>query len=368
MIPTFCTALAILPLSGALLHAGHEPHHEKGAHTHSADQGADWKRPAASETPVYVGEGAHRYRWDSNWLQLPAGRDWLGSTHGCIVMDKADRVYMSADSGPAVLVVSPDGKIERTFGDDWGSGLHGLTIVEEDGKEVLYMAHTSKQEVLKTTLTGEVLLRVGPPPTSTGLYENPGHYRPTSVAVGPDGMLFVADGYGLSWIHRYDKTGKYIDSFGGRGKESKHLKTPHGLWMDSLTNPPTLLVADRENHRIARFSLAGEFLGGTDPASGLLRRPCHLQFHGKVAVVSDLAGRTTLLNSKLELIGHLGDNPDPSQRAQYNIIPNLWRDGIFFAPHCARFNSKGDLFVMDWNVAGRMTRLVHVDSKPENAK
>ena len=346
-------------------------HDPAGGAKHGAHvDDAKWKKPAPSTTPVYVGEGAHRYLWESEWLQLPEGRKWLGSTHGCIVVDSRDRVYLSAESGAAVLVFSPEGQLLDSFGEEWGAGLHGLTIVDEayeetmpsgevrrGHREVLYLAHTAAQVVLKTTLAGEVLQRVEAPPASSGLYENPASYKPTSVALAPDGTLFIADGYGLSWIHRYSQAGEYLGSFGGRGEGPQHLHTPHGLWMDTLSEPATLLVADRENHRLARFALDGTYIGGTDPSSGFLRRPCHVQFLGELGVVSDLAGRTTLIDSKLELVAQLGDNPDASQRARFDIAPNLWREGVFCAPHCARFNSKGDLFVMDWNVAGRVTRL-----------
>ncbi len=357
MISTLLLCVS-LPLFANHDPAGHEHGHE---HEHSQDKA--WKKPTISETPVYVGSGKHRYRWDSEWMKLPEGREWLGSTHGCIVVDKEDRVYLSAETGPAVLVFAPDGTLERSFGEEWKGGLHGLSIVEEsDGaggtREVLYLAHTSRREVVKTTLTGEVLLRIEPPPASTGLYEKPEQYKPTSVAVAPDGTVFVADGYGLSWIHRYDKKGVYLDSFGGRGKKKQHLSTPHGLWLGTNSKQPVLIVADRENHRLVRFDMKGKFLGASDRDSGLLRRPCHVQFLGDVGVVSDLAGRTTLINSRFELLAHLGDNPDESQRANYGVTPDLWREGRFLAPHCARFNSKGELFVMDWNVAGRVTRLV----------
>lgn len=387
LVATFACLLPISagPVPPSLASASHDPlheshehgNHEVGGHEHDSAGAHDrreepnWKRPKPSETPVFVGKGSHRYRWDSEWMKLPEGRDWLGGTHGCIVVDRSDRVYLSAERGAAVLVFSRGGELIHSFGEDWGAGLHGLSIetelidvIDADGepskeaREVLYLAHTARQEILKTTLQGEVLMRLAPPPASTALYEDPGHYKPTSVAVAPDGTIFVADGYGLSWIHRYDAAGTYLDSFGGRGEGQEHLRTPHGLWMDRNDRGATLLVADRENHRLARFDLDGKFLEGTDPTQGLLRRPCHVQFHGKLGVVSDLAGRTTLLNERLELVGHLGDNPDASQRAQFNIPPELWREGIFFAPHCARFNSKGELYVMDWNVAGRVTRLL----------
>jgi len=364
-------SLAALLAASFLHDPGHDPTHDPAdphAHSHGAAQESDWSAAPLSETPVYVGEGATRYRWDSTWLQLPEGRDWLGSTHGCLVVDAKGRLYLSVDRGAAILVYAPDGTLERTIGDDWGAGVHGLSLVTEraaDGtvSERLFVVNTSRQEVLELDSDGKVVLRIGLPAES-GKYPDPSRYRPTSVAVAPDGDVFVADGYGLSWIHRFSADGTYEASFGGPGEEPSNLRTPHGLWMETSGGEPSLLVADRENHRIARFSLDGRFLGGTDSESGLLRRPCHLQREGEHYVVADLAGRVTLLDSALKLVTHLGDNPDASQRAKFDVKPQDWREGAFCAPHCARANAKGEIFVMDWNVAGRVTRLVPAPEEP----
>ena len=344
----------------------HDPVNDPG-HTHPPQVDGWAPAPKSAET-VFVGEGAHRYRWDADWMRLPDGRQWLGSTHGCIVVDSKDRVYLSVDRGPAVLVFSRGGELVGTLGDDWGPGVHGLAIIQRPGadgstEERLLAVHTARQEVLEVGLDGEVHRRIGLP-TASGKYDDPGRYRPTSVALAPDGRFFVADGYGLSWIHRFSPEGEYELSFGGPGSEDQHLRTPHGLWMETRGETPTLLVADRENHRIARFDLEGRYLGGTDPASGLLRRPCHIQREGDTYVVADLAGRTTLLGPDLELLAHLGDNPEAEQRARYQVAPMDWREGAFCAPHCARANSHGELFVMDWNIAGRVTRLVPAPEPP----
>ncbi|MFT4709419.1 MAG: hypothetical protein ACI9D0_001744 [Bacteroidia bacterium] len=361
--------LASFTLAGIC--AAHEVAHDSAeGHT---DDGPHFERAKSDGKVIITGGAKTPYLWESDWLKLPEQREWLGSTHGCIVTDAKDNVFLSADSGDAIQVFDKHGNFVRSFGADWGAGVHGLSIVteakevitESEGMtenvgvlvEALFVAHTAKQRVFKTTLTGEVLLELEFP-TASGKYENRASYKPTSVAVAPDGRLFVADGYGLSWIHIYSADGIYLSSFGGPGEGPENLRTPHGLWLDTHGETPTLLVSDRENHRIARFSLDGKFLGGTDPESGLLRRPCHLQFAGDVAVVADLAGRVTLLNEKLELITHLGDNPDATQHANFGVTPDKWRDGAFLAPHCARIDSAGNLLVMDWNVAGRITRLV----------
>ena len=87
-------------------------------------------------------------------------------------------------------------------------------------------------------------------------------------------------------------------------------------------------------------------------------QPCALQLPGDLAAVADLQGRVTLLDRHWNLIAHLGDNPDPDQRGQFDVPPNAWEPGRFIAPHCAHIGPDGSIYVMDWSIAGRVTRLV----------
>lgn len=77
-------------------------------------------------------------------------------------------------------------------------------------------------------------------------------------------------------------------------------------------------------------------------------------------MVADLAGRISLFDSKNQLIAHLGDNPDPQKRAQNGVPREQWKDGEFLSPHCARFDSAGDIYVLDWNFLGRVSKLRRV--------
>jgi len=310
----------------------------------------------SGQEKVTLGVEGHRYEWVNAWGALPDGMSF-GNTHGCIVVDGEDRVYMNTDTENAVIVFTPDGKFSKSWGKDLAGGLHGMCLVKEGGEEFLYLAHIGRHEVYKATLDGKILWTLGYPEES-GLYKSAALYAPTSVAVAPDGTLFVADGYGESWIHQYDKERKYVRSFGGPGSEVGKLATPHGIWIDTRGEKPVLMVADRENHRLQAFDLEGQSIGvvGSD-----LRRPCHLhQLRGET-VVADLAGRISLFDAKNALITHLGDNPDPAKRAQNGVPREQWKDGEFLSPHCARFDSHGNIYVLDWNSLGRITKLRKVD-------
>lgn len=307
---------------------------------------------------VVIGGGAHTYRWVHGWGALPDGKD-LGNTHGCIVHDSKGRIYLNTDTENAVMVFDASGKLLSTWGKGFAGGLHGMQVVKEGDRELLYVAHTGQHRVAKCTLDGEVLWSVGWP-ESAGIYAKEEQYAPTSVAVAPDGRFFVADGYGLSWIHAYDKEHRYVKSFAGPGTEPGKCRTPHGLLIDTRVSPPVLLVADRENGRLQTFDLDGKHLGVIE---GMFRRPCHMHLRGKELVVADLAGRVTILDEKNALVCQLGDQPDEALRAQNGVAKDKWKDGLFLAPHCADWDEKGDLYVMDWNANGRVSKLERVASK-----
>jgi hypothetical protein len=302
-----------------------------------------------------LGTGDHVFEWDSNFGKRPDGKE-LGNTHGCVAIDSAGRIYFNTDTDDAVMVFEANGAFVKSWGKDFRGGLHGMTIVKEAKREVIYLAHTGRHEVVKATLDGEVLRSFGFPALS-GVYTKPEEFHPTSVVVAPSGEMFIADGYGKSWVHKYDAQGEYVSSFGGPGSEPGKMQTPHGLLIDTRGPKPTLIVADRENHRLQVFDLDGVLLEVVDHD---LRRPCNVALAGEALAIADLAGRVTILGAKNELVCHLGDNPDESLRAQNGVPREKWKDGEFLAPHGVAWSTGGDLYVLDWNFLGRVTKLIRV--------
>ena len=73
---------------------------------------------------------------------------------------------------------------------------------------------------------------------------------------------------------------------------------------------------------------------------------------------AELEARVTILDKNFEVLTHLGDNPDRKQWARNPIGPDQWKEGIFIAPHGVSFDESGDLYVMDWNRSGRISKLV----------
>lgn len=322
------------------------------AHPNHA-QKAPKESPSVNQQ-IRTGNGTCTYETMANWCKIPEGRDSLGPTHGAIVLDKAGNIYCSMDSGDhGILVYRPDGTLIREMGHGLG-GIHGMCLCEEGGEEFIYAAHLRAAQVLKLTLEGEIVWAMEGPPVESGKYDDPKGYKPTAVAVGPGGEIFVADGYGANWIHRFDKERKYLGSFGSRGTEDGRFQTCHGLALDTRGERPLLLVCDRENRRLQHYDLEGNFVA---TLTENLRRPCSVSFFGDRVAVAELEGRVTILDGSNQPIAHLGDNPDQKQWANYGVPEADWAPGIFTAPHGVAFDKQGNLFVMDWNATGRISRL-----------
>jgi hypothetical protein len=311
---------------------------------------------------VFAGQGDQTYQSVPNWCQIPEGRKNLGATHGGVLVDKAGQIYFSMDGGPdAILVYRADGKMIKGIGGKQLVGIHGMCLNEENGEEFIYAAHLAGKQAVKLKLDGTVVWTI-PFPEQSGKYQDRKQYKPTAIAVAPDGTVFIADGYGQNWIHQYDKDQKYVKSFGGRGKEPGKFQTCHGLALDKRGGKNLLLVCDRENRRLQHFELDGSFVA---VITENLRRPCSISFNGDHAAIAELEGRVAIIDAANKVVSTLGDNPDRKQWATNQNPPSVWKDGIFNAPHGISYDHDGNLLVEDWNLSGRIYRFNKVGEKPQ---
>lgn len=311
--------------------------------------------PAAhAKKAIKIGQGAHVYEWVSSWLKLPPGMN-PGQMHGDVVIDARDRVYFSVDTRNAIFQADGQGNITRVFGQELGGGLHGMRLVKEpDGTEVIWLAHVPRHEVVKIGLDGKVLLTI-PFPNNNGMYKSADEYKPTALDVAANGDVYVVDGYGNDWLHRFNAQGDHLASWnqGGAGK----FDEPHGVGIDPRGAEPVVVVADRRNHRLQRFKLDGTFI---DSVEKELRLPSKVVVRGKDLLVVDLEGRITVFDENYNVVTQLGDNTNPQLRGKYDVAPSLWKDGEFIAPHGAAWDSRGNMYVADWNAFGRITKLKRV--------
>ena len=155
-------------------------------------------------------------------------------------------------------------------------------------------------------------------------------------------------------MHKFDAAGKLLKSFGSKGKEEQQFDTPHGLAIDTRFGAPRLLVADRAKNRLVHFDLEGNWIG---VHASNLRLPCAVSILGDDVAVAELKARVTILDKTGTPVAFLGDNPNKAQWANFKVPPQEQKLGIFTAPHGLSFDKAGNLYVQDWNVSGRVTKL-----------
>ena len=182
-----------------------------------------------------VGHGPNSYQWVDDWVKIPdtesSRMSW--AHHGVAVTDSGDVVtFHPGDS--TMVVLNRAGHPIRTW-DLSVADAHGITLVKEGARECLWIADSGRKrqpqlgyeyppstgpfsgQVVKTTLDGEILFALSKP--DLAIYRE-GNYSPTFVAVneerhGGNGDIWVADGYGESYVHRYSKAGEYLSSING---------------------------------------------------------------------------------------------------------------------------------------------------------
>ncbi len=311
---------------------------------------------AEKVAPVRMGSGIMTFDTVPGWGFDEQGRSVLGPTHGGVVIDKAGNIYTSAKIG--VVVFSPDGKVVRRFLGDEYSNIHDMEIREEEDGEFIYGARNANAEGIKfNALTGEMILKM-PFPKESGLDLK--KFAPTAITVAPNGDIILSDGYASNHIFKFDKNGKYKSHFGKKGNGLKEFNTAHGMTLDTRYDPPRLLICDRNHQpkgRLLHYDLDGNFIEEVITGLGM---PTSVSIQGDYVSVPDLHGRLVILDKTNTIVAVLGNNEDPKTHRNFNVPQDQWREGIFSGTHGSYWDKDGNLYVQDWNVSGRLMKLVRV--------
>jgi hypothetical protein len=292
----------------------------------------------------------------ADWLKLPDGRPNLGNMHGDVAVSSAGEVYVSVQDPTAGLqVYAPDGKFLRNV-PNAPSDFHGFVIRKQADGEFIYGATMRGQTVVKMRLDGGIVMTIGSaqiPDQFKIKNARSGQLALllTGLDVAPNGDIYVADGYASDFIHRFDRTGKYLSSFGGKTAPYS-FNTLHKLAIDTRFDPTRIIAVDRANNRVVHMSLTGEFLGVV--ARDLLL-PAAVAITGDHAVIGELTGRVTLLDKSGAVAARVGTNTEQGVGTN-KIPPAQWKTGLVLAPHGVALNDKGDLFVAEFNAFGRVHR------------
>ena len=295
------------------------------------------------------------YRWIENWITIPdspLGRT-NGRTHGVAVL-KSGEIVVFHQADPAVLFYSPAGELLRS----WGCfpGAHGLTLVEENGAEYLWLTDEVTKDVVKMSLDGVVVSRLAQPLHSA--YEK-GSFIPTWVAVAEDrfggsGDIWVADGYGCSLVHRFDCEGNLIGSLDGT-EGGGRFNCRHGLALDTRRAEPEFYIADRGNKRFQVYGIDGvhrrtfgeDFLNSPDVSVQM----------GECLIVPELVAGITILGAADRPASSLGFQSGADHLMGWPNERRWLREGLFNSPHSATADELGNIYVVEWITGGRVTKL-----------
>lgn len=179
-------------------------------------------------------------------------------------------------ANPPILEFDASGKLLKSFGAGLFAYPHGMTMDADgnlwvtdvnDAETILGVsARNAKgvlmgQEALKLSPDGKILMMLG----KEGVAGSPpdAFDRPTSVAVAPNGDIFVSDGhapnkYNTARIVKFSKDGKFIKSWGRLGSASGEFDEPHDIYIGGSRG--WVYVADRKNNRIQLFDQNGTFI------------------------------------------------------------------------------------------------------------
>jgi DNA-binding beta-propeller fold protein YncE len=217
----------------------------------------------------------------NGWPSLPDGHV-LGfvtgvdvDTHGHIFTFHSFREWqipfpVDPIQEPTILMWSREGTLLKS----WGAGHfrlpHGLSVDSDDN---VWVTDVALNQVFKFSHDGALELLLG----EAGVEgSDESHFaQPADVEFGPDGTVYVADGYVNCRIVNFSKDGVYRFEWGECGDDAGQFKIPHDLAIDAGGR---VYVADRENDRVQIFSSKGQFIeewrsGGTWRPYGLALSP-----------------------------------------------------------------------------------------------
>jgi DNA-binding beta-propeller fold protein YncE len=211
---------------------------------------------------VQVGAGTLRFEVAEPWALRLEGPS--PDVPGIAVNSKGE-VHVLTRSLHPVLVFDRGGRFLRSWGEGVFTNTHGIHIGPDD---CVYVVDSGNSTVRKFSPTGEQLLVLGDPARRSDTGYDGTDYRtitqggapfnaPTGVAVGRNNEFYVSDGYGNARIHRFNERGELLGSWGAPGKGPGEFNIPHGVWVDRSGR---VVVSDRENDRIQRFTAEGAFI------------------------------------------------------------------------------------------------------------
>ena len=226
---------------------------------------------------------APEIKFDSvrNALQLPAGI-YLGEVAGVATNSRGDVFVYTRTGHPTITIGTArpfahggsrlfqfdrSGKFVREIGKD-SYGFMVAAQVRVDAGDNIWVVDEMTTMVIKFDPRGRVAMLLGRKAENVNVPARPGRGgngagqptdlfdRPTDVAWDAAGNIFVADGLGNARVAKFDKSGKFVTSWGKKGTATGEFADVRGIAVDAQGN---VYAADGGNKRIQVFDNDGKF-------------------------------------------------------------------------------------------------------------
>lgn len=300
-----------------------------------------------------IGHGKFKYRVHLHWGDLDPSKRPVNNCHE-MVMDSKGRLIMVGDETKNnILIYDKSGKLIDFWGTSYEGG-HGLSIWDAGGEEFLFICDTTGS-VIKTTLDGKELLRLEHP-SKYGALEADKPFRPTETTIGPNGDIYVADGYASNYIYQFTKEGEFIRKFGGQGDEDHQFQTCHGVCIDNRSGSPTLLVTSRSHNAFKRFTLDGNYLETIFLPGAFVCRPV---IHGenlyagvcwsrlKYLNRTPESGFVTILDKNNKVVSNPGGTAPKYRKGELQVM--VQDQPIFKHCHDVCIDEDENIYICQWN-------------------
>lgn len=282
------------------------------------------------------------FRPNEAFLRLPEGMA-LGPCSG-VDIDSRGNIFLIQRKTPPILCFDSSGKLLRSWGtsligsDDGNmTGAHGIRVDKDD---LIWITDRERHLVRKFDPSGQLLLTLGTE-RSPGTGENQFN-RPADIAFGPAGEVYVADGYGNSRVMKFDRSGRFLKTWGEKGTAPGQFDLPHTI---AVGPDERVYVGDRYNSRIQIFDSEGNL---KEIWPGFV--PCGIAFdRGGILFVADGVSKVLQLDGRGAIVKSWGREAEelglkPAQRVVPAIVnPGGWR----FVPHLLAVDGQGNLYLAD---------------------
>jgi hypothetical protein len=336
-----------------------------------------------------------------DWADLSAVPEAASSwAHNGIVITGAGEL-IGFHAGQ-LLTLDGNGQVSRSVGTCLIEG-HGITLVREGEEEFLWVSdpgfvfavglddgdeewaavfgkgvhvESRSPRVVKMNQEGEVLAELPLPEQEPGSAPGMmGSYCPCGTAVdeerfGGTGDIWVADGYGSNLVHCFDQRRNLQLTLTGEEGGGRFL-CPHALFIDRRGGKtPELYIADRENGRVQVYDLRGRYLRTF--GTGFLNSPSGFAVLDDLLVIAELYSRLAVVDLQDSFVGYVGASESAQASVGWPERPG-WPNALnqdarvkplhlpapnqFNSPHSLATDADGNLYVSEWLIGGRYTKL-----------